>query len=313
MRDTLEHIQTPALERIELDSQVTVFRFRAMASPCEVCVEGLSPLAAEVAAQKAANEVTRIETKYSRYRSDSIVSRINADAGGDWISIDDETRSLFEFAQSLARESEGLFDITSGVLRRVWDFRAGKLPEETALNATLALIGSERILVDGSNVRLADAQMEIDFGGFGKEYAADRAAAVLAAEGVRHGFVNLGGDLRALGPKQSGEPWRIGIAHPRGPENTIASISLAAGALATSGDYERFFEHDGKRYCHILNPKTGQPVTHWQSISVLAPVCAAAGALATIAMLREARALEFLDAQGCGYLAIRSDGERFAR
>ncbi|TAG84637.1 MAG: FAD:protein FMN transferase [Burkholderiales bacterium] len=313
MRDTLEHIETPALERIELDSQATVFRFRAMASPCEVCVEGLSSLAAEVAAQKAANEVARIEAKYSRYRSDSIVSRINAAAGGDWIAIDDETRSLLEFAQSLARESEGLFDITSGVLRRVWDFRAGKLPEESSLSETLALIGTERILLDGSNVRLADALMEIDLGGFGKEYAADRAAAVLAAEGVRHGFVNLGGDLRALGPKQSGEPWSIGIAHPREPENTIASISLRTGALATSGDYERFFEHDGQRYCHILNPKTGRPVTHWQSISVLAPVCAAAGALATIAMLREAHALEFLDAQGCGYLAIRFDGERFAR
>lgn len=313
MRDTLEHSETPALERIELDTQTTIFRFRAMASPCEVCVEGVSSLAADLAAQKVANEVARIETKYSRYRSDSIVSRINSAAGGDWIQVDDETRSLLQFAQSLARESEGLFDITSGVLRRVWDFRAGKLPNEAELKATLALIGSARILLDGDHVRLTDAHMEIDFGGFGKEYAADRAAAILSAEGVRHGFVNLGGDLRAIGSKQNGEAWRIGIAHPRELESTIASISLESGALATSGDYERFFERDGKRYCHILNPKTGWPVTHWQSISVLAPVCAAAGAIATIAMLRESKALEFLDAQDCSYLAIRHDGERFSR
>lgn len=309
----LEQTVTPTLEHRELNGQISTFRFRAMASPCEVCIDGLSPRAAEIAAQEVAHEVARIETKYSRYRSDSIVSRINATAGGESITVDEETLSLLQFAQSLARESDGLFDMTSGVLRRVWDFRTGKFPDAEALTATLALIGSDRLILNGFEVRLAQVGMEIDFGGFGKEYAADRAAAILSAQGVRHGFVNLGGDLRAVGPKQSGEPWSIGIAHPRDPENTIASISLASGALATSGDYERFFERDGKRYCHILNPKTGWPVTHWQSMSILAPVCTAAGAIATIAMLRESRALEFLDAQGCSYLAIRFDGARFAR
>jgi len=146
--------------------------------------------------------------------------------------------------------------------------------------------------------------MEIDFGGFGKEYAADRAVALLAERGARHGFVNLGGDIRVLGPQPDGQPWRFGIQHPRKPEATIASIELAEGALATSGDYERYLEHEGRRYCHILDPRTGWPVAHWQSMSVVAPLAVAAGALTTIAMLKAEAALEFLRGQGVGFLAV---------
>ena len=102
--------------------------------------------------------------------------------------------------------------------------------------------------------------MEIDFGGIGKEYAADRVATICLEHGLRHGLVNLGGDIRAIGPQADGTPWRVGIRHPRVQDAAIAGFDLAAGALATSGDYERYFEIDGKRYCHILNPTTGMPV-----------------------------------------------------
>jgi thiamine biosynthesis lipoprotein len=280
------------------------FSFAAMASPCEVRLEGADRALLERAARQAAEEVRRIETKYSRYREDSIVSRLNAAAGGAPVEVDAETAALLDFAASLHALSDGLFDITSGVLRRAWDFRAGRLPAPGQLEALLGVIGWQHVERDGRHVRLSRPGMELDFGGFGKEYAADRAMAVLAGAGLRHGFVNLGGDLRVLGPRADGSAWHFGIQHPRRDDATIAGVDMREGALATSGDYERHFEHDGRRYCHILDPRTGWPVESWASISVTAPACVAAGALSTIAMLKGEAALDFLATQGATWLAI---------
>jgi thiamine biosynthesis lipoprotein len=203
----------------------------------------------------------------------------------------------------------GLFDITSGVLRRVWDFKAGRCPAPQALSQVLTLIGWAGVEFDDLHIRLPRAGMELDFGGFGKEYAADRAATMLREAGMQHGYVNLGGDLRLLGPMPDGCPWRLGIAHPRQAGQIISSVALRSGALATSGDYERYFEADGRRYSHILNPFTGWPVPHWQSVSVLAPACVAAGALSTVAMLMAEGAPAFLHAQGVSWIAIDAMGE----
>ena len=288
------------------------FRFEAMASACEVRVAGASPRPLRDAAQAAIDEVRRIEHKYSRYRADSIVSRINASAGSDaLLKVDDETAQLLGFAAQLFESSQGLFDITSGVLRKTWDFRSGRVPEPEAVIAVLGLVGWQKVVWTGHTLTLPNPGMEIDFGGFGKEYAADRAHAVLADRGVRHGYVNLGGDIRVLGPQPDGAPWRIGIQHPRDAERLIASLDVSEGALATSGDYERFFEHAGRRYCHILDPRSGWPVDSWQSISVFAPVCVAAGAMSTIAMLKRDAALDFLREQGAAFLAIDAHGQRF--
>jgi thiamine biosynthesis lipoprotein len=150
--------------------------------------------------------------------------------------------------------------------------------------------------------------MELDFGGFGKEYAVDRACAVLIERGVHYGFVNLGGDLRAIGPQPDGMPWSMGIQDPRDTRAVAASLPLTVGSLATSGDYERFMEIDGRRYCHILNPRTGMPVSAWRSLSVLAPVAIAAGSYSTIGMLRESGAPEWLDANEVPWLGIDIDG-----
>ena len=288
------------------------FRFEAMASACEVRLAGASQRQLGDAAQAAINEVRRIEFKYSRYRADSIVSRINASAGSDaLLKVDDETAHLLGFAAQLFESSNGLFDITSGVLRRAWDFRAGRVPEPEAVSALLGLVGWQKVRWTGHTLTLPIPGMEIDFGGFGKEYAADRAHAVLGARGLRHGYVNLGGDIRVLGAQPDGAPWRIGIQHPRDPDRLVASLDVSEGALATSGDYERFFEHDGRRYCHVLDPRNGWPVEAWQSISVFAPVCVAAGAMSTIAMLKRDAALDFLREQGAAFLAIDAQGQRF--
>ncbi|MGH6610371.1 MAG: FAD:protein FMN transferase, partial [Burkholderiaceae bacterium] len=146
------------------------------------------------------------------------------------------------------------------------------------------------------------------------EYAADRSAAAVADAGGQHGLINLGGDVRVIGPHADGSPWRIAVQDPRGqPGATIASMNVPHGAMATSGDYERYFEHDGRRYSHLLDPRSGWPTNHWCSVSVVAPVCTAAGACATVAMLKPVdEALEFLKEQGVRYLAIDSRGEQHA-
>ncbi len=282
--------------------------FSAMASHNEVQLYAPSREQAERVARTAIDEVARIEAKYSRYRPDTIVARINASAGQAAVAIDEETAALLRYADQCFNASEGLFDITSGVLRRAWNFREPAVPDRATLRVLLSLIGWRAVRWSESEIALPRPGMEIDFGGIGKEYAADRAAGVCLEAGIRHGLINLGGDVRVLGPHPDGRPWSIGIRHPRREGETIASIELGEGALATSGDYERYFELAGKRYCHILNPLTGFPVRHWQSVSVVAPVCVAAGSYSTIAMLFEGRGRKLLERDGLPYLAVGPDG-----
>jgi thiamine biosynthesis lipoprotein len=283
--------------------------FRAMASDNEVQVDADSTRA-HSAADAAIADVRRIEAKYSRYQDDSLTTRINRAAGGAPVVIDAETAGLIAYADRCFTQSGGLFDITSGVLRRAWDFRRQPpvLPEDAALAAALARIGWADVEWDERTIRLPRVGMEIDFGGIGKEYAADRMATILIDHGIAHGLVNLGGDVRAVGAQSNGAPWRVGIRHPREAGRTIASVELADGAVATSGDYERFFEIDGRRYSHILDPRTGMPVAYWQSVSVVAPLCIVAGSCSTIAMLMEAAGEDFLVRQGLHYIAVAPDG-----
>ena len=197
-------------------------------------------------------------------------------AGGEAVECDDETVSLLDFADQMFRASQGLFDITSGVLRRAWDFGRAALPQPEALQRCLELVGWSRVERGDAGVRLPVAGMELDFGGLGKEYAADRAAMVLHQHGIQHALVNLGGDLHALGPRGlpecAGQAWTIDIQHPRptsaDDDTPLAQLELARGGLATSGDYERFFELDGRRYSHILDPRTGYPATKARSVTV---------------------------------------------
>ncbi len=285
-----------------------------MASRCEVRIYAPEFVAAQSWADAAIAEVWRIEAKYSRYRDDSVVSTINRAAGLHPVQVDAETSALLDFGANLHAQSEGRFDLTSGVLRRAWNFKSGKLPSTSEIEALLLLIGWSEVQRSDGRILLPRRGMEIDFGGIGKEYAADRAASAMLALGAQHGMVNLGGDVRVLGPAPDGTAWRIGIQDPRGePGRTIAHLDVANGALTTSGDYERYFEVDGRRYCHLLDPTTGWPVDHWRSVSVVAPLAAAAGACATLAMLMPvAPALEFLRGQAMRFFAIDAAGGQHA-
>jgi thiamine biosynthesis lipoprotein len=284
------------------------YKFSALGSANQIKLGAIDPAKAQQVITKVVTEVTRIEAKYSRYKEDSILSVINSNAGKQAIQIDQETALLLSYADACFKQSSGLFDITSGVLRRVWNFKQATLPEQKAIEEILPLIGWKKVELTKSTIRLKLPEMQIDFGGIGKEYAVDRAALICLEGGANCGFINFGGDMRVLGPRSDGSGWRIGIQHPRQVNGVIAQIELKEGALATSGDYERFIEVDGKRYCHIMNPTTGWPVQGAQSVSVVADSCLIAGSVSTIAMLRGGD-VEFLQSSGVPYLVVGAKGE----
>ncbi|HUI99102.1 MAG TPA: FAD:protein FMN transferase [Usitatibacter sp.] len=281
-----------------------------MASVNEVQVYSTDASRARSMAALAIAEVRRIEAKYSRYRAESVVSRINAAAGGAPVAIDEETAKLLDYAEACFRQSRGRFDPTSGVLRRAWRFEPGAaIPTPAELAPLLDRIGWHRVERGPGTLRLTRAGMELDFGGFGKEYAVDRAALVLREAGARSAIVNLAGDLAVLGPHPDGSPWRIGVRHPRRPDAVIATIPVSSGAIATSGDYERFLEVDGVRHCHLLDPRTGRSARGFQSVTVHAASCLLAGSASTIAMLMGRDAgLRWLEGLGLPYLAVLEDG-----
>lgn len=280
-----------------------------MGSACEVVLAASSVHDAQRLAQMAIDEVLRIERKYSRYTTESLIANINQQAGLRPVVCDDETWALLQYASKLHEQSQGLFDITSGVFRQAWNFQVPAIPSADELDALRAKVGWHKVVLKDQSIALPSAGMEIDLGGFGKEYAADRAAQVLQAQGVVSGYVNLAGDMRFLGPKPTGEPWMIGIQDPRHANQVVATLPITQGGLATSGDYERYFEVNGERYCHVLNPFTGQPVKFWRSVSVTAPAAVVAGCTSTMTMLKEEEGLAFLQATGFDFLAIDHAGK----
>ena len=277
-------------------------RFRAMASPCEVLVDTDDRESAEAALRIAEAEARRVEQKFSRYRTDNIVHRLNHSAGKP-VPVDDETAGLISYAVTCHELSGGLFDITSGALRRVWTFDGGsRVPSEAEVSDALRYVGWNRATWENSTLTLPEG-MEIDLGALGKEYAVDRAAALVAAEIQDPALVNFGGDLRAGGPRRGGRPWGVGIDDPRRPgEAALYRIELRGGALATSGDARRFVLHRGRRLGHILNPKTGWPIADApRSVTVLTHTCLESGTLSTLAYLRGAGARDFLEEQRVQY------------
>lgn len=282
-----------------------------MASPCKFLLQGEASIVLN-ACQQAQAEVERIEKKFSRYQDDSLLQTINKNAGKTSTQIDSETAGLLNYAQFCFQESDGLFDISSGILRNAWNFKSKKIPSQKKINTLLPLIDWSSIEWDKDCIFLPKAGMEIDFGGFGKEYAADRAAEICQQLGIKHGLVDLGGDIRVIGDKEDQSGWAIGIRNPQDPNNAISTIKVHEGALATSGNYERFMNVNDKHYCHILKASSGWPVNHWASISILAPQCLVAGSLATLTMLAEKKGLSWLEEQEVPFLAIDINGNQYS-
>ncbi len=280
-----------------------------MGSPCEVQLYGAGRIEARRAGEMLIADVERLEALYSRYRDSSLISKINqvAASGGD-IRLDSETAGLLDYAQTCFHQSEGLFDITSGILRRAWDFRAAKLPAPGVIEALLDNVGWQRLHWDPPVLSFPHSGMEIDLGGVVKEYAVDRAASICLGQGINHGMINLGGDIRIIGPHPDGTPWRVAIRNPGQKESPLQTLELSNGALASSGDYERCITLDGVRYGHILNPLTGWPVKCMAAVSVTADLCVVAGSASTIGMLKEEGGKKWLEEFGSPYLWVDVDG-----
>jgi len=284
-------------------------QFFAMGSDCALHLYARDEADARRAAAAAMSEIGRIEARFSRFRAESEISRINSVAmTGGTVEVDAETAGLLTYAYACFHKSGGLFDVTAGLLRKAWNFAAPSPPEREAVEALLPRVGLGKVAWDNPRLTFTVPAMEIDFGGIGKEYAVDRAAASCTALGIQHGLVDLGGDIRVIGPRPDGTPWRIGIRHPRISAASMAEITLASGALATSGDYERFIEVDGRRYCHILDPRTGWPARGLSSVSVVADDCLVAGSLSTIAMLKGRNGIAWLKALGVRHVVMDEDG-----
>ncbi|MBV2129089.1 FAD:protein FMN transferase [Arsukibacterium indicum] len=285
-----------------------VGQFRAMASPCEILLETQDVSLCRQLTQLAAAEAERIEQKYSRYRSNSVLSQLNHNAGS-WQTLDPETLQLFAFADSCYQLSDGLFDISSGILRRIWQFDgSAKLATQSQIDALLPKLGWQQVTRDNNRI-LLPVGMELDLGGIAKEYAVDKVLQLLnqqfAETDVPSLVVNFGGDMRCSRPRLDGSLWRIGIENPTLADQAISAVGISNGALATSGDSRRFLLKDGVRYSHILNPKTGWPVSNApRSVTVAAPNCLLAGMLATTALLHGTEAEDFLQAQKLQYWLV---------
>lgn len=280
-------------------------QFQAMASPCELLMEVESEAEARGIADAAAAEALRIEQKFSRYRDDNLVHRIN-NPGGSSVEVDDEFADLLDFAERCWALSDGRFDITSGVLRNLWRFDgSSSTPAPDAVDKLLRHVGWNKLTWRRPFLTLPQG-MEIDLGGIGKEYAVDRAASVASELTASSVLVNFGGDLAVTAPRREDRAWQVGIEQPDTPDTAVHAIDIRRGALATSGDAKRFIMARGRRYSHILDPLTGWPVDGApRSVTVLAGTCTEAGLMATLAMLQGPDAETFLEAQGVQFWCLR--------
>lgn len=240
--------------------------------------------AAERAIDAGLAEMVRIEALMSEWKNTSLVSAINRGAGRAPVPVTPELLRLLVEAQQAAELTMGAFDITFAGAGRLWDFKCAvpNPPSAEAVNAALAVVGFRHLVLDqaAATAALTKPGMRIGLGGIAKGYAVDRAVQVIANHGFAHFAVNAGGDLCVRGRK-GGRKWSVAIRDPRRADAHLAIIPASNAAVVTSGDYERFFMHEGRRYAHVIDPRTGHPASGCQSVTVVAPRTYWADAIAT--------------------------------
>ena len=268
-----------------LSHSVNLYQYHQvlMGTVIEITLTGDDEEAANKAALQAFQEIKRVEKLMSPWVESSDVVRINRFAGKEWVKVSPETFKVIKKAQEISELSEGGFDIAIGPLTQVWrKAREKKIPPAVEdVNKYLMLISFKNVLVHPEGkVLLKKSGMSIDLGGIAKGYAVDRGFELLRSLGFKNLIVNAGGDLRVGGTKLN-QTWTIGIQDPRSPQKIMARIPLSDSAIATSGDYENFFFHLGKRYHHIINPRDGFPAEGCQSVTIVSKDGMTADALAT--------------------------------
>ncbi|MDH3626684.1 MAG: FAD:protein FMN transferase [Acidobacteriota bacterium] len=263
------------------------------------------------AAEAALDEVARVEERLSEWKTTSEISAVNRAAGESVaVEVGEELYEVVERALQISEMTDGAFDITYAACGHLWSFREPRIPTDAQLAACLPSVGSERVELTAANraIRLPDPAMKIGISGIGKGYGVDRAAAVLESHGIFDYTIDGGGDLRVRGGNVD-RPWQVGLADPRREGSLSGAIELDRGAIVTSGDYHLFFERDGTRYHHILDPRTGRPAPDSIAVTVIARNAMDADALATgLFVLGPLQALERVEALA-GVEALITDPE----
>jgi thiamine biosynthesis lipoprotein len=256
-----------------------------MGSRFELVAVNKDPGAREDAIASAISEIIRIENLVSSWKSTSETSQINANAGIKPVQISQELYHLIERAIKVSRLTDGAFDISYASIDHLWTFdgKEAKMPDSSTVSASIRKIDFNHIILNSENqtVFLSDKGMKIGFGAIGKGYAANKAKLVMQEHDIENGLINAGGDLIAWGKQENGDPWQIGIADPAKEKEFIAWLNVSNMSVVTSGNYEKYVLIDGKKYGHILHPKTGYPVEGIKSVTLLSPDAELSDALAT--------------------------------
>jgi thiamine biosynthesis lipoprotein len=218
------------------------------------------------------SEYRRIDRDMSTYKPDSQISAVNAEAAQRPVHVGAELFTLIARSLELSAASDGAFDLTYESVGYLYDFRARQRPSEAQIAEHLAAIDYRHVLLDADaqTVRFAVPGVRINLGGIAKGYAVEHGARILRSRGVQHALLNAGGDTRVLGDRR-GQPWVVGIRHPRDADEVVTRLPLVDEAISTAGDYERFFEENGRRYHHVINPRTGEPTEGVLTVTVMGP------------------------------------------
>jgi FAD:protein FMN transferase len=267
---------------------LSILSFHAMGTCCQVRLVEPSRAATNTYWDTLLNWVADFEAKYSRFLDSSLISRINAAAGKHWMDVDEDMDRILGLCHNLYFFSRGAFDPTALPLIRLWNWKANppQVPNDDSIRAARELVGWDKVERKPGSIFLPREGMCLDFGGICKEYAVNQAIAMAAQHGVEDVLVDFGQDIRVHG-KPTGEPaWNIGLEDPKNPGTCWASVAVTDHAVASSGDYFRHFVHAGRRYGHIVDPRTGYPVCNdCLAVSVVAPNCTLAGILTTTAFI----------------------------
>ncbi len=291
----------PAAAAVPPGTPLRKLTFRALGTLCEVQYAAPSgDLQAETFERAAVAWVNAFEAKYSRFRPDSLLSRINAAAGREWVSVDAEMEGLLKLCDTLHFMTQGVLDPTALPLIQLWNYKAEspRVPTAAEISAARARVGWRKVQRQPGKVFLPEAGMALDFGGFGKEYAVDIVAQIALDHGIPSALVDFGHDLRAVGLPPGRPAWHIGLEDPNKPGASNGSIGVTGKGVASSGDYLRCFTIEGKRYGHIIDPRTGWPVANGcLQATVIAASCLQAGVLSTTAfVLGVPKGVEFIQA-----------------
>jgi thiamine biosynthesis lipoprotein len=289
--------------------------FRAMSTPVRICFSHEQVSLVADFHRAAVEWIAHFEARYSRFIPKSIIGQLNAGAAADWMDVDEQTEALLDLCNEMYRMTAGVFDPTSLPLLRLWDWKAvpPRVPDADATAAARRLVGWGKVERRAGAIRFGLPGMGLDLGGIGKEYAVDQVVRLARERMIANVMVDIGQDIRVVGHGPDKDAWYIGLEEPDQPGKCWSCVRLTDQAVATSGDYFRSFTHEGRRYGHILDVRTGEPVSNGcQAVTVVAPTCVKAGILSTAAFILGPRdGLEMIQRHAVGVEAcITTDSAR---